>query len=34
MNINQRDGDGDVSILPKKMAVKLITQVIRSVMDP
>jgi hypothetical protein len=32
MNINQGDGDS-VSILPKKMAVKLITQVIRSVMD-
>jgi hypothetical protein len=32
MNINQRDGDS-VSILPKKMAVKLITQSISSVMD-
>ncbi len=32
MNINQRDGDS-VSILPKKMAVKLITQAISSVMD-
>jgi hypothetical protein len=32
MNINQGDGDS-VSILPKKMAVKFITQVIRSVMD-
>lgn len=32
MNFNQRDGDS-VSIFPKKMAVKLITQAISSIMD-